>query len=291
MTSTPNSSKCTFSSSLKERLKRCGRYHSSPYQPPGPAKQNQNISLKKGTAIPKIGNFSVHRVNNSEEKSELANKDGQIADESSELRKEANIYDNASMCSDDSLSLKAVTNDYTSERVKDKLESLCCGHEGGTRLSHSDTDLLSRNTTFVTPIKNRDQVVKRKTLSFRNNIDEHCKSTEHLTYSAEADVADVEVDQHFNEEMHCSVHGLENELTSRKELLRKLKMVKMYREKNNLSELEVLITKWRGVSQQALQDLHQSMPEPRPSLTELINHLGIDHNLVCFSSEDDETFT
>ena len=56
---------------------------------------------------------------------------------------------------------------------------------------------------------------------------------------------------------------------------------------NNLSELQLLIDKWRTVSQQALQDLHTEMPEPKPSLTQLINHLGIEHDLIDFDSEEE----
>lgn len=57
---------------------------------------------------------------------------------------------------------------------------------------------------------------------------------------------------------------------------------------NNLSELQTLIDKWREVSQQAVQDLHEAMSHPKPSMTELINHLGIEHELIRFSTENDE---
>ncbi|BFZ02039.1 hypothetical protein BsWGS_05077 [Bradybaena similaris] len=77
------------------------------------------------------------------------------------------------------------------------------------------------------------------------------------------------------------------ELKVKEELLRKLKMVKMYREKNNLTELQKLIDIWRDVSQKALLDLHDLQPPPRPSLTELINHLQIDHDLIHYVAEDE----
>jgi len=59
-----------------------------------------------------------------------------------------------------------------------------------------------------------------------------------------------------------------------------------------LGELQILIDKWRGVSQQGLQDLHEAMQqEPKPSLTELIDHLGIEHGFIGFHADEDETFT
>ena len=58
---------------------------------------------------------------------------------------------------------------------------------------------------------------------------------------------------------------------------------------NNLSELEKLIEKWRAVSQQGLQDLCESLPEPKPSLSELLQHLGVEFDLVKFDPTE-ETF-
>ena len=58
---------------------------------------------------------------------------------------------------------------------------------------------------------------------------------------------------------------------------------------NNLAELEELIEKWRAVSQQGLQDLHEALPEPKPNFSELLQHLGVDYNLVKFDPTE-ETF-
>ena len=59
---------------------------------------------------------------------------------------------------------------------------------------------------------------------------------------------------------------------------------------NNLTQLESLIEKWRDVAQQGFQDLHEALPEPKPSLTELLQHLGVDFNLVKFDQVE-ETFS
>ncbi|XP_048249203.1 uncharacterized protein LOC124111726 isoform X2 [Haliotis rufescens] len=77
------------------------------------------------------------------------------------------------------------------------------------------------------------------------------------------------------------------QLTAAEEKLRKLKMVKMYRSKNNLQQLQGLINKWRGVTQQALSDLHNMLPEPRPSLADFVRHLQIDSDLVQLDLGED----
>jgi hypothetical protein len=54
--------------------------------------------------------------------------------------------------------------------------------------------------------------------------------------------------------------------------------------------MEELIRKWHQVCQEGLVDLLQLMPEPKPSLAELIDHLGIDHSMIGFNRED-QSFT
>lgn len=92
------------------------------------------------------------------------------------------------------------------------------------------------------------------------------------------------------EETFAEKERLLKEISEQEEILRKLKMVKMYRTKNNLTQLESLIEKWRDVAQQGFQDLHEALPEPKPSLTELLQHLGTDFNLVKFNPIE-ETFS
>lgn len=92
------------------------------------------------------------------------------------------------------------------------------------------------------------------------------------------------------EETFAEKERLLKEVSEQEEVLRKLKMVKMYRTKNNLTQLESLIEKWRDVAQQGFRDLHEALPEPKPSLTELLQHLGVDFNLVKFDQVE-ETFS
>jgi len=44
-----------------------------------------------------------------------------------------------------------------------------------------------------------------------------------------------------------------------------------------------------SVAQKAVVELHESLPETRPSLAEFLGHLQLDHNLIGFNI-DDESF-
>ena len=57
---------------------------------------------------------------------------------------------------------------------------------------------------------------------------------------------------------------------------------------NNLDELGGLIDKWRDVCQQALQNLHDKMPEPRPSMGDLIQSLNLDAEMLKYNAEDED---
>lgn len=84
---------------------------------------------------------------------------------------------------------------------------------------------------------------------------------------------------------------LVKQVKDKEELLRRLKLVKMYRLKNNLSELEMLIKKWRKCSQQLLYELQEIMSEDEDeklSLTELIDYYGIDEKVVHYSRTEEE---
>ena len=59
---------------------------------------------------------------------------------------------------------------------------------------------------------------------------------------------------------------------------------------NDLAQLQCLIDKWRKVSQEAVEDLHQAAAPPQPTLTELIDFLQLDHTLLGYNAED-ESFT
>lgn len=83
---------------------------------------------------------------------------------------------------------------------------------------------------------------------------------------------------------------LTKQVQEKEDLLRRLKLVKMYRIKNNLSELELLIKKWRKCSQQLLYELQAVMSEDdeKLSLTELIDYYGVDEKVVHYDRTEEE---
>ena len=93
------------------------------------------------------------------------------------------------------------------------------------------------------------------------------------------------------EEMEQERRALEKRLKEKEEELRKLKLVKMYRAKNNLEELERLTAKWREVSQEAAESLLASSTHvPRPSMAQMLDYLHINHDLIRYSVQDESFY-
>ncbi|RDD46373.1 Swi5-dependent recombination DNA repair protein 1-like protein [Trichoplax sp. H2] len=79
-------------------------------------------------------------------------------------------------------------------------------------------------------------------------------------------------------------------IQEKEDKLRKLKLVKMYHTKTNLDDLDQLILKWRSISQDVAQQLHEKIQiEPRPTMAQFLDAYHIDRNLIQYSA-DDEAF-
>lgn len=83
---------------------------------------------------------------------------------------------------------------------------------------------------------------------------------------------------------------LVKQIQEKEDLLRRLKLVKMYRSKNDLSQLQLLIKKWRSCSQLLLYELQSAMSEENKklSLTQLIDHYGLDDKLLHYNRNEEE---
>ncbi|KFO98247.1 Swi5-dependent recombination DNA repair protein 1, partial [Calypte anna] len=83
---------------------------------------------------------------------------------------------------------------------------------------------------------------------------------------------------------------LVKQVQEKEELLRRLKMVKMYRSKNNLSELQALIVKWRSSTQLMLYELQSafSADGKKVSLTHLIDSFGLEDQLLHYSRTEED---
>ncbi|CAB3996346.1 Hypothetical predicted protein [Paramuricea clavata] len=83
---------------------------------------------------------------------------------------------------------------------------------------------------------------------------------------------------------------LESVLRKKEDTLRKLKLVKMYRAKNNLTDLEELIEKWRSICQQAAEDLYGKFNQANTlTMGKFLDGLRVKHDLIRYS-EDEEAF-
>ncbi|ESO06731.1 hypothetical protein HELRODRAFT_184679 [Helobdella robusta] len=88
-------------------------------------------------------------------------------------------------------------------------------------------------------------------------------------------------------ELKKELNDLKKELNQKEEMLRKLKLVKMYRDKKDFKNLPDLTEKWKNCCQKALQDLHMLLPDPRPSMLQLLQNLQIEPLLLGYNVEED----
>lgn len=357
MSSETVSSRKKLSSSLKERLKRCGRYHSSPIAAPprklikyptGASPQAFSITELDGKGDNQQKCISIPAEStvgcvNAEEKmvtysTPLKSNDSRHLKDDflTPISRKSNTFMSPTTMSstgDDSLetskdllpsalhtplgsrSLSVMKTPGTKELpgkhpsiVSSFVSDSCCGESerySGHLLTPNTAgpieknveDNASQNTKYEqkyerTPIRSKN-VAKPSRLNFPGMS--NCDNL--ITNDVSQDVTNQRVIQSGSkctsgddvEILQEEYERLKNTLKEKEEELRKLNMVKMYRTKNDLDSLCVLVKKWRRTSQQALVDLHNKLPEPKPSLTQLINHLQIDHSLVCFNPEE-ETF-
>lgn len=79
-------------------------------------------------------------------------------------------------------------------------------------------------------------------------------------------------------------------IQEREDSLRKLNLVKMCRNKNDLKELKCLIDKWRRVSQEAAERLLEKIQlDPKPTMSQLLLNLQVDREIIHYSG-DNEAF-
>ncbi|XP_061693104.1 swi5-dependent recombination DNA repair protein 1 homolog [Syngnathoides biaculeatus] len=83
---------------------------------------------------------------------------------------------------------------------------------------------------------------------------------------------------------------LSREVKDKTETLRRLRMVKMYRIKNDLAQLQTLIDKWRRCAQNALYELQSEVPVlgRKASLSELVDLFGLDEKILHFDRTEDD---
>ncbi|XP_011406953.1 PREDICTED: swi5-dependent recombination DNA repair protein 1 homolog [Amphimedon queenslandica] len=118
------------------------------------------------------------------------------------------------------------------------------------------------------------------------------KKPKTIDTSTYASVASTSTGDHSKEtliELSKEKKQLMEKLHEKDNKLQKLRLVKLYRTKNDLTQLEGLISKWRSVSQEAAQALleHSPTSRPTPSMTELLGYLSISPDIIHYDTEDE----
>ncbi|XP_034008509.1 swi5-dependent recombination DNA repair protein 1 homolog [Trematomus bernacchii] len=99
---------------------------------------------------------------------------------------------------------------------------------------------------------------------------------------------------HFlSKEMAQQPYQLRKEVKEKTETLRRLKMVHMYRSKNDLTQLKTLIAKWRSCAQAALYELQTdgTQDKQKISLSSLIDHFGLEDGILHFDRIEEDFTT
>uniref|UniRef100_A0A8C6N5J1 Swi5-dependent recombination DNA repair protein 1 homolog n=1 Tax=Mus spicilegus TaxID=10103 RepID=A0A8C6N5J1_MUSSI len=135
-------------------------------------------------------------------------------------------------------------------------------------------------------LKNKDSEPGEKSSEEKNT----CESKSSDTGSSNALPKESE-NAIIREKLKQEKIRLIRQVEEKEDLLRRLKLVKMYRIKNDVTELENLIKKWRKCGQRLLCELQSIMSEDEDeklTLTELIDFYGIDDNLLHYNRSEEE---
>uniref|UniRef100_A0A3B3ZVB9 Swi5-dependent recombination DNA repair protein 1 homolog n=1 Tax=Periophthalmus magnuspinnatus TaxID=409849 RepID=A0A3B3ZVB9_9GOBI len=146
---------------------------------------------------------------------------------------------------------------------------LCVDEEDDEARSQQVTTVTTKETVNNPPL-NRHNVDVRRNVSGSNNRGD-CSSGP------------------ISEQLH----QLRGEVKDKTETLRRLKMVKMYRSKNNLTQLQSLIDKWRRCAQAVLYELQSQVTQDgkKTSLSELIDLFGLEDNILHFDRTEEDFTT
>ncbi|KAL3863721.1 hypothetical protein ACJMK2_005464 [Sinanodonta woodiana] len=308
----------TFSLGLKERLKRCGRYHTSPGVQPLNKQQRLDIPLSDILECPT--EMTMTTVNADDVNDGFSNAKQKLFQSPWRRQEQIEITPKKflgekrhvlGVTVQSAISSKSDFSCYQSEDCLSlgKNDSLIqdvsnssSPSDSVTNMNQDQNDLHSPNTVS-SGIKHLPVVGKETTktagtpLTSKSRLSSFSFKGSKLTFSDIGCESDQDLmkrrascpdnNESSIKELIVERDRLQKLLAHNEDTLRKLNMVKMYRAKNDLTTLCNLIEKWRSVSQEALQDLHNQMSEPKPTLTELINHCQIDHALVNYNAEEE----
>ncbi|XP_061171323.1 swi5-dependent recombination DNA repair protein 1 homolog [Saccostrea echinata] len=237
--STPQCPSLQMSSGLKERLKRCGRYHSSPLA-------GQNPHSRTHFNPPSLVSSNKSGIREIQEK------------ESCELQKDMLVSPHVDQ--------SYPVNSCRMSEVHFTKSASFTDNENMRILGGHDSESGDNSAVL--------NIIKPQKLDFSK--DQNC----------DGNISDDTSNERDSKNKIIEKSKLQSMIKEREDVLRKLKLVQFYQHKHDLEKMEELIRKWRCVCQEGLVDLLNLMPEPRPELTELIDHLGIDHKMIGYDKEE-----
>ncbi|KAK7485869.1 hypothetical protein BaRGS_00022864 [Batillaria attramentaria] len=272
-----------MSSSLKERLKKCGRYH--PATPPAAHRQSPTSITSTPTSAARqfarkllVENLNTHAATNP---SQTVKVEPQVAasDDSRLNQFQASQHKDGTV-------LKDSTSEFSDIQNKVVPECLSVPTQSADGRDTTIRNLECMAASSPVPQNTSGQLHERRTQQRpgsltslpqvpTDKISDHCLLDKAQTTDKEAT------------ELQREKRMLMAKVAERREILRKLNMVRTYRTKNDLQQLQGLIDKWRSASQEAVLDLQQLITEPRPSLTSLVKQLGIDAGLLGYNEEEE----
>ncbi|KAK2896718.1 hypothetical protein QQF64_005742 [Cirrhinus molitorella] len=168
-------------------------------------------------------------------------------------------------------------------------------------MSSSLREKLKRSRqTFTSPLS----VVKRLKIEDDNQPQTSQPGHTNHSYTDDRD-PDIDVNRNgMREQRDCLLYTdepaqkdsiqqceeLRKAVKEKSETLRRLKMVKMYRKKNDLTQLQRLVDKWRSCAQSVLCELQSELPTEgkQLSLSQLIDNLGLDDKLLHFDRTEED---
>ncbi|MED6294763.1 hypothetical protein CHARACLAT_024496 [Characodon lateralis] len=172
-------------------------------------------------------------------------------------------------------------------------------HRSG--LSASLRERLKRTRrSFISPLSVAKRLCVDSEEEEGNQVSADCQET--VIHSVDANRTEVKLDgerlsgpapQPAQINLEDLALRLRKEVKEKTETLRRLKLVKMYRSKNNLTQLQTLIDKWRSCAQAALYELQSEFPVEgrKADLSELIDLFGLDDSILCFDRAEGDFTT
>ncbi|MED6236555.1 hypothetical protein ATANTOWER_010923 [Ataeniobius toweri] len=172
-------------------------------------------------------------------------------------------------------------------------------HRSG--LSASLRERLKRTRrSFISPLSVAKRLCVDSEEEEGNQVSADCQET--VIHSVDANRTEVKLDgerlcgpapQPAQINLEDLALQLRKEVKEKTETLRRLKLVKMYRSKNDLTQLQTLIDKWRSCAQAALYELQSEFPVEgrKADLSELIDLFGLDDSILCFDRAEGDFTT